>query len=83
MLAQRERRSAALRRIRRAATRPKGAHWIRPDLVAEVAFTEWSDDGALRHPSFQGLRADKQSARRRPGEAHDHAQRIEVRTAQA
>jgi bifunctional non-homologous end joining protein LigD len=37
----------------------KGAHWIRPDLVAEVAFTEWSNDGALRHPSFQGLRLDK------------------------
>jgi bifunctional non-homologous end joining protein LigD len=37
----------------------RGAHWVRPDLVAEVAFTEWSDDGALRHPSFQGLRPDK------------------------
>ena len=39
----------------------KGAHWIKPELVAEVAFTEWSDDGALRHPSFQGLRADKKA----------------------
>ena len=39
----------------------KGAHWVKPDLVAEVAFTEWSDDGALRHPSFQGLRADKKA----------------------
>ena len=39
----------------------KGAHWIRPDLVAEVAFTEWSKDGALRHPSFQGLRLDKKA----------------------
>jgi len=37
----------------------RSAHWIRPELVAEVAFTEWSDDGALRHPSFQGLRPDK------------------------
>src|SRR5262249_15943076 len=35
------------------------AHWVKPKLVAEVAFTEWSDDGALRHPSFQGLREDK------------------------
>ena len=35
------------------------AHWVNPILVAEVAFTEWTDDGTLRHPSFQGLRADK------------------------
>src|SRR5207244_4308662 len=35
------------------------AHWVKPRLVAEVAFTEWTDDGTLRHPSFQGLRADK------------------------
>jgi bifunctional non-homologous end joining protein LigD len=35
------------------------AHWVRPELVAEVAFTEWTDDGKIRHPSFQGLRADK------------------------
>ena len=40
----------------------KGAHWVRPDLVAEIAFTEWSNDGALRHPSFQGLKLDKQAA---------------------
>jgi bifunctional non-homologous end joining protein LigD len=35
------------------------AHWVKPVLVAEVAFTEWTDDGTLRHPSFQGLRTDK------------------------
>jgi len=40
----------------------KGAHWIRPELVAEIAFTEWSRDGALRHPSFQGLRPDKKAS---------------------
>jgi bifunctional non-homologous end joining protein LigD len=39
----------------------KGAHWVKPDLVAEVSFTEWSPEGALRHPSFQGLREDKQA----------------------
>ena len=41
---------------------PKGvgaAHWVKPELVAEVAFTEWTGDGKMRHPSFQGLRADK------------------------
>jgi bifunctional non-homologous end joining protein LigD len=35
------------------------AHWVRPELVAEVSFTEWTRDGTLRHPSFQGLREDK------------------------
>jgi bifunctional non-homologous end joining protein LigD len=41
----------------RAAVR--GAHWITPKLVAEIAFTEWTDDGVLRHPSFIALREDK------------------------
>ena len=40
----------------------KGAHWVEPKLVAEVRFTEWSEAGALRHPSFLGLRADKKAA---------------------
>lgn len=35
------------------------AHWVEPALVAEVAFTEWTADGKIRHPSFQGLREDK------------------------
>ena len=34
-------------------------HWVRPALVGEVAFTEWTNDGRMRHPSFQGLREDK------------------------
>lgn len=37
----------------------RGVHWARPELVAEVSFTEWTTDGRLRHPSFHGLRADK------------------------
>jgi len=37
----------------------KGAHFIKPKLVAEIAFTEFTDDGILRHPSFLGLREDK------------------------
>jgi bifunctional non-homologous end joining protein LigD len=35
------------------------AHWVKPALVCEVMFTEWTGDGKVRHPSFQGLRADK------------------------
>jgi bifunctional non-homologous end joining protein LigD len=34
----------------------RDAYWVEPVLVAEVEFTEWSRDGRLRHPSFQGLR---------------------------
>jgi bifunctional non-homologous end joining protein LigD len=37
----------------------KGAHWIEPKLVAEIKFSEFTDDGILRHPSFVGLREDK------------------------
>ncbi len=37
----------------------KGVHWIRPELVAEVVFSAWTDDGVLRHPAFKGLREDK------------------------
>ncbi len=37
----------------------KGIHWVSPKLVAKVAFTEWTDDGRLRHPRFIGLRRDK------------------------
>jgi bifunctional non-homologous end joining protein LigD len=39
--------------IRRATRR------VRPSLVCEVTFTEWTADGRIRHPSFQGLRDDK------------------------
>jgi bifunctional non-homologous end joining protein LigD len=37
----------------------RGAHFIRPELVAEIAFTEFTNEGILRHPSFIGLREDK------------------------
>ena len=41
----------------------KGVHWVRPELVAQVGFAEWTPDGKLRHPRFLGLRTDKE-----PGE---------------
>jgi bifunctional non-homologous end joining protein LigD len=43
--------------VPRAARR--GSHWIEPRLVGEVAFTEFTSDGILRHPSFIALREDK------------------------
>ena len=38
------------------------AHWVRPDLVAQVKFTEWTTDDKLRHPVYLGLRDDKLAA---------------------
>ena len=35
-------------------------HWVRPELVAQVRFTEWTDDNKLRHPVYLGLRDDKE-----------------------
>lgn len=35
--------------------------WVKPVLVGEVEFTEWTRDGCLRHPSFKGLRKDKKA----------------------
>jgi bifunctional non-homologous end joining protein LigD len=43
----------------RGLPRSGGVHWVRPELVAQVAFTEWTTDGKLRHPRFVGLRRDK------------------------
>ncbi len=34
-------------------------HWVRPELVAEITYLSWSDDGLLRHTVFLGLREDK------------------------
>ncbi|HEX3498417.1 MAG TPA: DNA ligase D, partial [Stellaceae bacterium] len=53
-----------VRRTSPVAAMPKGAavrdvHWVEPKLVAEIGFTEWTEDGVLRHPTFIGLRADK------------------------
>src|SRR5581483_12013703 len=38
-------------------------HWAKPELVAQIKFTEWTADGKLRHPVYLGLRDDK-----RPGD---------------
>ena len=48
----------------------RGAHWVEPDLVAQVEFTEWTDEGRMRQPVFLGLRDDREArhvVRERPG----------------
>jgi bifunctional non-homologous end joining protein LigD len=41
------------------STALRGVRWVRPELVCQVRFTEWTAEGRLRHPSFIGLREDK------------------------
>jgi ATP-dependent DNA ligase len=36
------------------------AHWVKPEIVVQVAFTEWTVHGKLRHPRLLGVRTDKQ-----------------------
>jgi bifunctional non-homologous end joining protein LigD len=38
---------------------PRGTHWVRPNLVAQIGFAEWTNDGRLRQPRFLGMRDDK------------------------
>jgi bifunctional non-homologous end joining protein LigD len=63
----------------------RGAHWVEPKLVCEVAFTEWTRDGHLRHPTFQGLREDKaaREVRRELPQPPPTAKRGAARTAKA
>ena len=53
------------------APRYRDAVWVEPKHVAQIAFGEWTDDGKVRHPSFQGLRPDKtpeECVRERPSQ---------------
>lgn len=43
----------------RGLVREAGAHWARPELVVQIGFTEWTQDGKLRHPRYLGVRPDK------------------------
>jgi bifunctional non-homologous end joining protein LigD len=45
----------------RGALPRAGVHWIRPELVGEVGFSEWTSAGQLRHPRYLGLRRDKEA----------------------
>jgi bifunctional non-homologous end joining protein LigD len=39
----------------------RGHHWVEPKLVCEVRFSDWTNDGGIRHPAFLGLRTDKRA----------------------
>jgi bifunctional non-homologous end joining protein LigD len=41
----------------------KNVHWVRPELVAQIGFSEWTGDAKLRHPRFIGIREDKDPAK--------------------
>ncbi|HEX6209677.1 MAG TPA: DNA ligase D [Methylomirabilota bacterium] len=62
-------------------------HWVKPELVAEVKFTEWTDDNRLRHPTYLGLRDDvkPRTVRREPEPKYSAAslERLGVRAGQA
>jgi bifunctional non-homologous end joining protein LigD len=58
LLEQREIASSPFVETPKANERP---HWVKPELVAQVKFTEWTTDGKLRHPVYLGLRDDKKA----------------------
>ncbi len=67
--------SAELKKLRQDKSsftdevREKTATFVRPKLVAQIAYTEWTKDGRLRHPAFLGLRDDKAAQEVRKEEA--------------
>ncbi len=61
---------------------PRGAHWVRPELLAEVSFGEWTQSGRIRHPVFHGLRSDK-SAREIVREQAVPVQKLAAKPTQA
>ena len=56
-------------------------HWVRPKLVAQVRFTEWTADGILRHPVYLGLRDDKKAEDvKRERKTEVRSKKLEVRS---
>ncbi|WP_113662647.1 DNA ligase D [Pedobacter nanyangensis] len=59
------------------------ATWMKPELVAEVAFTEITEDGVFRHPSFKGMRTDKEAKEVIRENAVSTGQLVETKAADA
>lgn len=57
----------------------RDANWIKPDLICEVTFSEWTQNGRMRHPVFKGLREDKlPNEIHREKEVRDHKKQEKV-----
>ena len=65
------------------AVKERGAHWVTPKLVAEVAFSGWTTDGRLRQPVFKGVREDKAASAVRRETAPGAARRKAAATSHA
>src|SRR5207244_10110785 len=50
-----------------------GVHWVKPTLVAEIEYAEWTQNGLLRQPRFEGLRMDKKATQVRREKAKSSA----------
>ena len=67
--------------VRDALPTNERPHWVRPELVAQVRFTEWTDDSKLRHPVYLGLRDDKEPRTVVRGDAQLQRRRYDRSTA--
>ena len=53
--------------------------WVKPKLVAQIRFVEWTAEGRLSHAAFLGLRFGKERARGAPGSEREHLMTVSVR----
>lgn len=58
--------------IQKKVTAPAKIRWVKPQLVCQVKFTEWTQDGSLRHPVYMGLRVDKKASEVKHAQPTNH-----------
>ncbi len=88
---QRKQLQAKLARLERKtspfSTEPKPnapVHWVKPELVCEMEFSEWTSEGSMRHPEFKGLRPDKkpEDVHREKSKSVSHAEHSQTHASQ-